>query len=104
MSREPSTSTCGWWAFVTSRHRPFNLKRYHRTLKDDVNQVPYEVVENIEAAIRGFVQFYKRLRARKWPGLVVSSPVDLSNLVNLLLEFGEECTVTVRTQGSYQRH
>ena len=29
------------------------LERYHRTLKDDVNQVPYEVVGDLEAAIRG---------------------------------------------------
>ena len=33
------------------------LERYHRTLKDDVNQVPYEVVEDLEGAIRGFVGF-----------------------------------------------
>jgi transposase InsO family protein len=30
------------------------LERYHRTLKDDVNQVPYEVVSDLETAIRGF--------------------------------------------------
>jgi len=24
------------------------LERYHRTLKDDVNQVPYEVVEDLK--------------------------------------------------------
>ena len=29
------------------------LERYHRTLKDDVNQVPYEVVGDLEAVIRG---------------------------------------------------
>ena len=34
------------------------LERYHRTLKDDINQVPYEVVEDLEAAIRDFVEFY----------------------------------------------
>jgi len=27
------------------------LERYHRTLKTDVNQVPYEVVQDLEAAI-----------------------------------------------------
>ncbi len=41
------------------------LERYHRTLKDDVNQVPYEVVENLEAAIRGFVEFYNYRRYHK---------------------------------------
>ena len=42
---------------VGSRHilaSPFHpqtngkLERYHRTLKDDVNQVPYEVVEDLK--------------------------------------------------------
>ena len=38
------------------------LERYHRTLKDDINQVPYEVVEDLEAAIRDFVEFYNYRR------------------------------------------
>ena len=41
------------------------LERYHRTLKDDVNQVPYEVVEDLEGAIRGFVGFYNYRRYHK---------------------------------------
>ena len=41
------------------------LERYHRTLKDDVNQVPYEVVEDLESAIRGFVEFYNYQRYHK---------------------------------------
>lgn len=41
------------------------LERYHRTLKDDVNQVPYEVVEDLEGAIRGFVEFYNYQRYHK---------------------------------------
>jgi RNA-directed DNA polymerase len=41
------------------------LERYHRTLKDDVNQVPYEVVEDLEAAIRDFVEFYNYRRYHK---------------------------------------
>ena len=41
------------------------LERYHRTLKDDVNQVPYEVVGDLEAAIRAFVEFYNYRRYHK---------------------------------------
>jgi transposase InsO family protein len=41
------------------------LERYHRTLKDDVNQVPYEVVEELEWAIRDFVEFYNYQRYHK---------------------------------------
>ena len=41
------------------------LERYHRTLKADVNQVPYEVVEDLEGAIRDFVGFYNYRRYHK---------------------------------------
>jgi transposase InsO family protein len=51
------------------------LERYHRTLKDDVNQVPYEVVEDLEAAIRGFVGFYNYRRYHKALGDV--TPADV---------------------------
>ena len=41
------------------------LERYHRTLKADVNQVPYEVVHELEQAIRDFVGFYNERRYHK---------------------------------------
>lgn len=51
------------------------LERYHRTLKDDVNQVPYEVVEDLEAAIGDFVGFYNHRRYHKALGDV--TPADV---------------------------
>jgi transposase InsO family protein len=41
------------------------LERYHRTLKNEVNQVPYEVVEDLEGAIWGFIDFYNYKRYHK---------------------------------------
>ena len=51
------------------------LERYHRTLKDDINQVPYEVVEDLEAAIRDFVEFYNYRRCHQ--ALRVVTPADV---------------------------
>ena len=34
------------------------LERYHQTLKRDVNQVPYELPSDLEAAIVAFVSYY----------------------------------------------
>ena len=34
------------------------LERYHHTLKQDVNQVPYEMPSDLELAIAGFVAYY----------------------------------------------
>ena len=44
-------------------------------MKDDVNQVPYEVVRKLEAAIRDFVVFYNEQRYHKALGNV--TPADV---------------------------
>jgi transposase InsO family protein len=51
------------------------LERYHRTLKEDVNQVPYELVQELEAAIRDFVAFYNHRRYHKALGDVTPAAV-----------------------------
>ena len=37
------------------------LERYHQTLKRDVNQVPYELPTDLDAAIAAFVSYYIQL-------------------------------------------
>ncbi len=51
------------------------LERYHRTLKTEVNQVPYEVVSDLEGAIGGFVDFYNHRQYHKALGNV--TPADV---------------------------
>ena len=51
------------------------LERYHRTLKSDVNQVPYEIVQDLETAIGGFVEFYNHRRYHKALGDVTPAHV-----------------------------
>ena len=34
------------------------LERYHQTIKGDVNQLPYEMPSDLEAAIVAFVSYY----------------------------------------------
>ena len=36
------------------------MERYHQSIKNDVNQVPYEVPSELEVAIAGFVDYYNR--------------------------------------------
>ncbi len=38
------------------------LERYHQTLKRDINQVPYELPSDLEAAIVAFVSYYNYRR------------------------------------------
>ena len=51
------------------------LERYHQTLKRDVNQVPYDVPRELEAAIGEFVQFYNHRRYHK--ALMDITPADM---------------------------
>ena len=52
-----------------------NLERYHRTIKLDVNQTPYDVPGNLEGAITDFVNYYNNRRYHKALGNVTPSDV-----------------------------
>ncbi len=41
------------------------LERYHQSIKQEVNQVPYEVPSDLEVAITGFVDYYYNRRYHK---------------------------------------
>ena len=49
------------------------LERYHQTLKRDVNQLPYELPSDLEAAIVAFVSYYNYRRYHKALGNVTPS-------------------------------
>ena len=51
------------------------LERYHQTLKRDVNQGPYELPPDLEAAIVAFVSYYNYRRYHKALGNVTPSDV-----------------------------
>ena len=51
------------------------LERYHRTIKLDVNQTPYDVLGNLELAITEFVNYYNNRRYQKALGNVTPSDV-----------------------------
>ena len=69
-----SRSFGDYWRLVGIRHilaSPFHpqtngkLERYHRTIKLDVNQIPYDVPGNLEVAITELVNYYNNRRVIK---------------------------------------
>jgi len=54
------------------------LERYHRTIKLDVNQIPYDVPGNLEKPITEFVNYYNNRRYHKVLGNVTRSGVGWS--------------------------
>ena len=53
------------------------LERYHQSIKQEVNQVPYEVPGDLEVAIAGFVDYYNHRRYHK--ALSNVTPDDVLN-------------------------
>jgi transposase InsO family protein len=53
------------------------LERYHRTIKAEVNQIPYEFPVDLEKAIADFVEYYNFRRYHKALGDV--TPADVLN-------------------------
>ena len=51
------------------------LERYHQTLKRNMNQLPYEMPSDLEAAIVAFVSYYNYRRYHKALGNVTPSDV-----------------------------
>ena len=51
------------------------LERYHRTLKRDMNQLPYEMPSDLDAAIVAFVSYYNYRRYHKALSNVTPSDV-----------------------------
>ena len=51
------------------------LERYYRTVKLDVNQIPYDVPGNLEDAITDFMNYYNNRRYHKALGNVTPSEV-----------------------------
>jgi transposase InsO family protein len=53
------------------------LERYHQSIKRDVNQVPYELPSDLEAAIAAFVTYYNYSRYHM--ALSNVTPADVLN-------------------------
>jgi putative transposase len=51
------------------------LERYHRSIKQEVNQIPYEVPGDLEQAITSFVNYYNHRRYHKALGNVTPDDV-----------------------------
>ena len=81
-----SRAFCDYLNLVGIRHiraAPYHpqtngkLERYHQSIKNEVNQVPYEVPGDLEVAITGFVDYYNHRRYHK--ALSNVSPDDVLN-------------------------
>ena len=79
------------------------LERYHQTLKRDVNQVPYELPADLEAAIAAFVSYYNYRRYHNTLGNVTPSDVLKGRRQEILQRRKEVQAQTIEKRRRYNR-
>ena len=79
------------------------LERYHQTLKRDVNQVPYELPSDLEAAIVAFVSYYNYRRYHKALGNVTPSDVLRGRREEILQRRREVQAQTIERRRQHNR-
>ena len=79
------------------------MERYHQSIKNEVNQVPYEVPGDLEVAITGFVDYYNHRRYHK--ALSNVSPDDVLNgrREEILIKRREVKAQTLASRKRYNR-
>ena len=79
------------------------LERYHQTIKRDVNQLPYEVPTDLEAAIAAFVSYYNCRRYHMALGNVTPADVLNGRRAGILQRRREEQFQTIERRRRYNR-
>jgi len=79
------------------------LERYHQSIKQDVNQVPYEVPGDLEVATLGFVDYYNHRRYHKALSNVTPDDVLRGRREGILIRRREVKARTLRWRQRYNR-
>ena len=77
------------------------LERYHQSIKQEVNQVPYEVPSDLEVAIAGFVDYYNHRRYHKALSNVTPDDVLNGRREGILIKRREVKTHTLARRKRY---
>lgn len=79
------------------------LERYHQSIKNEVNQIPYEVPGDLEVAITGFVDYYNHRRYHKALSNVAPDDVLNGRREEILIKRREVKAQTLASRKRYNR-
>ena len=79
------------------------IERYHQSIKREVNQVPYDVPRNLEAAISDFVSYYNNRRYHKALRNVTPADVLHGRREQILNERRDVKTQTLQRRQQYNQ-
>ncbi len=79
------------------------IERYHRTMKGEINLVPYEMPSKLKEAIQGFIEYYNYRRYHEGLGNVMPYDVYTGKHVHVIAKRKEVKSRTLQARRSYNK-
>jgi putative transposase len=79
------------------------IERYHRTLRGDINQVPYDMPSELKEAIRAFIEYYNYRRYHEGLGNVTPYDVYSGRYLEIIQKRKEVKSKTLEARRDYNR-
>ena len=79
------------------------IERYHRTLKGEINQVPYDMPGELKEAIRAFIEYYNYRRYHEGLGNVTPYDVYTGRHLEIIQRRKEVKSKTLAARRDYNR-
>jgi len=79
------------------------IERYHRTLKGEINQVPYDMPSELKEAIKAFIEYYNYRRYHEGLGNVTPYDVYTGRHFEIMLRRKEVKSRTLEARRDYNR-
>ena len=79
------------------------IERYHRTIKGEINQVPYEMPSELKEAIRAFIEYYNYRRYHEGLGNVTPYEVYTGRHLEIIQRRKEVKSKTLEVRRDYNR-
>jgi putative transposase len=79
------------------------IERYHRSLKGEINQLPYDMPSELEKAIAAFIEYYNYRRYHEGLGDVTPHDVYTGRHVEILRKRKEAKSRTLQERRDYNR-
>jgi len=79
------------------------VERYHRTIKGEINQVPYDMPSELKAAIKAFIEYYNYRRYHEGLGNVTPWDVYTGRHLEVIQRRKEVKSKTLQERRDYNR-
>ena len=79
------------------------IERYHRSLKGEINQLPYDMPSELEKAIAAFIEYYNYRRYHEGLGDVTPHDVYMGRHVEIMNRRKEAKSKTLQERRDYNR-